>query len=461
MTNAQIKNQLKDIPTASGVYQFFDASGLILYIGKARDLRHRVLSYFLRSNLGRGLRVAQLVDNISAIEWQATDSEIEALLLEARLIQKYKPKYNIVWRDDKSYLHVEIDTKADFPTIRLVRKNEVGKNKQARYFGPYTSSRALRLALKFIRRMLPYCEYSFTKRRKAISRSRQRFGVASTDSLVASSWFDKPCLYYHLGLCPGICAGDISRQGYRKQVRRLTYFFDGRKDKVIAELEREMKHLSRNKKFEEAVRIRDRYLSLCHLKDISLMRGAFEERTIAERSLVPHRIEAYDVSSIFGKYAVGAMVVFVDGQPVGSEYKRFKIRSVTGISDVSALVEVLRRRFGHSVFANKTGPLSAKTRPFDKKEWPLPNLIILDGGKPQLNAAIKVLTEFGAQIPVLAVAKGRERRRADQYYYGLDRFDDERLLRQIRDEAHRFAISYYRTLHRKGMFENNIKKAAT
>lgn len=448
MTSESIKNRLKEVPTAPGVYQFYDASGTILYIGKARNLRHRVPSYFLRSNLDRGPRIAQLVDNITRIEWLVTDSEIEALLLEARLIQKYKPKYNVAWRDDKSYLRVEIDTKEDFPTIRLVRKDEVGRNKKAKYFGPYTSARALRLALKFIRRMLPYCEYSFakgTRKSRIVIRKSSDHG-----SPFSGLWFSKPCLYYHLGLCPGVCAGDITIDEYRKQVRRLVYFFDGRKDKVIADLEREMKRLSREKRFEEAARLRDRYMALYHLRDISIVRGAFEEKTMAERGSIPHRIEAYDVSNIFGKYAVGAMVVFIDGQPAGDQYKRFKIRSVSGISDVGALVEVLRRRMQHSNLADG-GQLSADSRKQDL--WALPNLIIIDGGKPQLNAVIKVLTEFGAQIPVLAVAKGRARKRADQYYYGPGRFSDERLLRRVRDEAHRFAISYYRMLHRKGILQ--------
>jgi excinuclease ABC subunit C len=255
-------------------------------------------------------------------------------------------------------------------------------------------------------------------------------------------------------LCPGVCASDISLDDYRQQIRRLILFFDGRKDKVATELEREMKRLARQKEYEEAAYVRDRFLALAHLKDISLIRGAFEEKTMAHRSAIPHRIEAFDVSNIFGQHAVGAMVVFIDGQPAKSEYKRFKIRTVKGISDTGALIEILRRRFQHSALVTCNWPLATRqtsgdSRVASREIWPLPNLIVIDGGKAQLNAGVKVLTELGWPIPILAVAKGRERKKADQYYYGPGRFQDERLLRQIRDEAHRFAINYYRTLHRK------------
>jgi excinuclease ABC subunit C len=330
-----------------------------------------------------------------------------------------------------------IDIQASFPRIRLVRKDEVGKIKRAKYFGPYTSPRALKIALRFIRRLLPYCEYSFSKGKKKAENSE-------------IGWFAKPCLYYHLGLCPGICAGEISVEEYRRRIRQLIYFFDGRKDKVITELEREMKRLSKNQQYEAAARLRNSWEALYHLKNISLMRGAFEEKTMGQRGAVPHRIEAFDVSNIFGNYAVGAMIVFTDGQPDKNEYKRFRIKTVKGISDVGALVEVLRRRMQHSNLAYSRPP-SADSH--EQDVWTLPNLIMIDGGKGQLNAAVKVLTEFGAQIPLLAVAKGRERKRADQYYYGSGRFHDERLVRRVRDEAHRFAINYYRILHRKALLE--------
>lgn len=439
MTTKSIRTKLKKIPSEPGVYRFYDAADQILYVGKARNLRHRVPSYFLRSNLDRGPRIASLVDHIVDIDWTVTDSEIEALLLEARLIQKYKPKYNIEWRDDKSYLHVVIDTKAPFPQIKLVRRADVGKNKRARYFGPYTSPRALKIALRFIRKILPYCEYSFSRGAKARSVSDRLKG----------EWFASPCLYYHLGLCPGVCAGAMSVDDYRKRVRQLIYFFEGRKEKVIRELEREMKRLSGEHRYEEAARVRDSWEALYHLKDISLIAGAFEEKTMARRGAVPHRIEAYDVSNIFGNFAVGAMVVFTDGEPDKNEYKRFKINTVPGISDVGALVEVLRRRMEHSHLSKATD---------SREPWTLPDLIIIDGGKGQLNAAVKVLTEFGAQIPILAVAKGRERKRADQYYYGPGGFGNENLIRRVRDEAHRFAISYYRTLHRKGLLQKRISQ---
>lgn len=450
MISETIKERLKEIPPQPGVY-LFKAEGLpaslagkrgglggeILYVGKARNLRHRVPSYFLRAQPDRGPRIAHLVDRIQAIDWFVTESEIEALILEANLIGRLKPRYNVEWKDDKSYLHVAIKIAGvEWPQIRFVRAAEVGKDKKTHYFGPYTSPGSLRRAIRFVRKIFPFCEYSFKE-------SSRKKGFRP----------DRPCLYYHLGLCPGPCAVAIDLPEYKKRVRHLVFFLQGKKRKVMSEISREMKRASREKRYEEAAKLRDQLADLEHLRDISLLR-AFEERVMPQVGGVPHRIEAYDVSNISGEYAVGVMVTFKDGEPDKGEYRKFKIKTVRGISDVGALLEILRRRLSHSrpEFAPQHKKGSEST---DLELWSLPNLILIDGGKAQLNVAVKALTEYGLQTPVLAVAKGPARKGAFEYWYGPRVLRDQNLIRKVRDEAHRFAIQYYRQLHRRGLLSNS------
>jgi excinuclease ABC subunit C len=433
---ASIKNRLKQIPPQPGVYLFKAEGGEILYVGKARNLRHRVPSYFLRAQPDRGPRIAHLVDRIKTIDWIVCESEIEALILEANLIGLLKPRYNVEWKDDKSYLHVAIKSRGvEWPQIRFVRAAEVGKDKKIHYFGPYTSPGSLRRAIRFIRKIFPFCEYSFKD-----SSAKKGFKA------------DRPCLYYHLGLCPGPCAGAIDLAQYKKQIRHLILFLQGKKHAVIKELLREMKRASREKRYEEAAKLRDQLADLEHLRDISLLR-AFEEKSMPQVGGVPHRIEAYDVSNIFGKFAVGVMVTFRDGEPDKDHYRKFKVRTVPGISDVGSLLEILRRRLSHSR-PEFTQEHRKGERESELKLWPLPNLIVIDGGKAQLNAAVKALTEYGLQTPVLAVAKGPSRKKADEYWYGPRVLRNENLLRRVRDEAHRFAINYHRSLHRKSLVES-------
>jgi excinuclease ABC subunit C len=433
---ASIKNRLKQIPPQPGVYLFKAEGNEILYVGKARNLRHRVPSYFLRAQPDRGPRIAHLVDRIKTIDWFVAESEIEALILEANLIGRLKPRYNVEWKDDKSYLHVAIKIQdVDWPQIRFVRAAEVGKDRKSHYFGPYTSPGSLKRAVRFIRKIFPFCEYSFKE-----SSTKKGFKP------------DRPCLYYHLGLCPGPCAGAIELTEYKKRIRHLVLFLQGKKRAVIKELLREMKRASREKRYEEAAKLRDQLVDLEHLRDISLLR-AFEEKAMPQLGGVPHRIEAYDVSNILGNFAVGAMVVFRDGEPDKNEYRKFKIKTVPGISDVGSLLEILRRRLSHS-----RPEFTQERRKGEGQSgfelWPLPNLIVIDGGKAQLNAAVKALTEYGLQTPVLAVAKGPSRKKADEYWYGPRVLRNENLLRRVRDEAHRFAINYHRSLHRKSLVES-------
>lgn len=464
MISETIKERLKEIPPQPGVY-LFKAEGLpaslagkrgglggeILYVGKARNLRHRVPSYFLRAQPDRGPRIAHLVDRIQAIDWFVTESEIEALILEANLIGRLKPRYNVEWKDDKSYLHVAIKIQGvDWPQIRFVRAADVGKDRKAHYFGPYTSPGSLRRAMRFIRKIFPFCEYSI---KPWGLRSKGVRGKAVHRKPYTVPLPPRPCLYYHLGLCPGPCAGTIDLAEYKKRIRHLILFLRGKKREVMKELGREMKRASREKRYEEAAKLRDQLADLEHLRDISLLR-AFEERVMPQVGGVPHRIEAYDVSNISGEYAVGVMVTFKDGEPDKGEYRKFKIKTVRGISDVGALLEILRRRLSHSrpEFAPQHKKGSEST---DLELWSLPNLILIDGGKAQLNVAVKALTEYGLQTPVLAVAKGPARKGAFEYWYGPRVLRDQNLIRKVRDEAHRFAIQYYRQLHRRGLLSNS------
>lgn len=394
-----IKKQLKNIPSRTGVYLFF-YNKTPIYIGKAINLKSRVNSYFQKS-YKLSLRIKQMTELVTKVDYKLMDSEIEALIFEAELIKKYQPKYNIKSKDNKSYLYLAIDMKEDFPGIYFIRQGDLGK-KGFRYFGPYTSAENLKQALRFLRKIFPF-------------RSCLRLPK-------------KSCLWYHIGQCQGPCEGKISKTEYHKILGQLIQFFKGKKQRLIKKLGNDMKVLVKKRQFESAAILRDRIFALKHLQNVWLTSGRFGKK-------IPHRIECYDISNIFGKYATGAMAVFVEGGPDKSQYRKFKIRTVKKISDTQMLAEILKRRFKHS-------------------EWLMPNVIIIDGGKGQLNIAQKVILEStNLSIPIVAIAKGPKRKVDRLFYKGKKVLKDKKLIQQVRDEAHRFAIKYHRWLRSKDMLE--------
>jgi excinuclease ABC subunit C len=418
MTSQELKKL--NLPDSPGVYFFRDKKG-VLYIGKATSLKDRVKSYFNKDLINsRGPRLTSMLDQAVNITWQATDSVLEALLLETALIKKHQPKYNAKEKDDKSYWHVVI-TKEDFPQILQLRGRELTQKQQnfavSASFGPFVSGTELKEALKIIRKIFPY-------RDNKCKPNQGRPPAASPRS-------GRPCFNRQIGLCPGVCTGEVSKADYAKTVRHLKLFFNGKKGEVIKSLEREMKRLAKNKEFEKAAKMRNQIFALNHIRDVALIKDkpspSFAEATEGH----PFRVEAYDIAHTSGKEVVGVMTVVEAGLSAGeageinkNEYRKFKL-SQNKNDDTGNLAEIISRRLNHP-------------------EWPAPNLVVVDGGKTQLNAAKKVLTAAGVSWPVVAVTKD-ERHKAKEIIGDKGKVaDKEREILLANSEAHRFAINYHR-----------------
>jgi len=399
----------KHLPNSPGIYLMKDAKGKILYIGKAASLRRRVSSYFHKAH---EYRIEKLLSQIKKISYKKTDTAIEALILESRLIKKHKPPYNVREKDDKSFLCVEF-TREKFPRVLLVRSKS---KPQGERFGPFTSASSIRQTLRILRRIFPYSIHPpYSENRGRIERHT------------------RPCFDYEIGLCPGTCIGKASREEYSKNIRNLKLFFQGKKKQIVKNLEKEMRRASAHLEFEKAAEMRRRLFALQHIQDTALI----EDEKIQIPSVkfqTSRRIEGYDVSNISGTYAVGSMAVFTDGKPDKKEYRKFKIYTVRQSDDVGMLKEVLRRRLRHT-------------------EWRLPDMILIDGGKGQVNAAKEVLEEYyGLRIPVVGIAKGPRRKRTDIVGI-IPKEIDKKTLIHLRDEAHRFATAYHKKVRAKRFLE--------
>lgn len=405
------------LPHKPGVYRFLDNREKVLYVGKAIDLYSRVSSYFSRDVLGK---TAALVSNIAGVETIIVESELEALILEANLIKKYLPIFNIILKDDKDYLYIGI-TREDFSKVITVRKQDLRKVKK--YWGPFPSTKTVRNTLKLLRKIFPWC-------------------LASQGRTLRV----RPCFYYHLGLCPGACIGLISKEDYSKTIRRFSKFMEGKKAELVKELVTEMVKLSDQEEFEQAGRLKKIIYGINYLTQTNKVKLYLEnpnflenERNLSLAQLqkdlnlrkIPERIEGYDISNIQGKNAVGSMVVLINGEIDKSQYRRFKIIASGKPDDVGMHKEMMRRRLKHA-------------------EWPLPDLIIVDGGRSQVRG-VKLEIESAnlvEKISLFGLAK-----RAEWLYppegdiIKLPRRSlSLRLLQKLRDESHRFAITYHRKL---------------
>lgn len=413
-----VRRLLKKLPDQPGVYQFFDAQGQLLYVGKAISLKKRVASYFRR---GEGLspRIAKMVRAVSDLQIVPTLSEAEALLLEARLIKEKKPRYNVAFRDDKTYPMLKITNEA-FPRLLPVRRK---LNDGAHYFGPYTDAGLMHQALQFFKKVFPL-------------RSCRQFP-------------ETPCLEYHLGQCLAPCARFITQAQYKHIVDDLKAFLEGKRDRLLKELSARMDRASRDRRYEEAARLRDQIQALTSViaaKEKSHAAGALEQLQAALKlRALPRRIEGFDISNIFGKDAAGSMVAFLDGKPHKSHYRRFTIKTVVGIDDFRMMAEVIRRRYG--------GSLSSSL--------PLPDLILVDGGKGQLGAAHSQLEALGLNIPVIGLAKRLEHiflpRQPDPVAL-LPTSPVLHLMQHIRDEAHRFAITFHRKKRQIRLYRQSTRR---
>lgn len=406
MQKAVLKNI--SLPNCPGVYYFLNKQKEILYIGKATSLKNRVTSYFF-GNLkeARSTLISNMVEEAKTVEFTETESVLEALILETNLIRTHKPKFNTKSKDDKSYNYLVI-TNEEWPRVLVVR----GKDLTGRFepseikaqFGPFPSSGLLRDALKIIRKLFKYYDtnHSLKDMQTKLERGKIDFNR-------------------QIGLYPG--SGNIDE--YKKTIRHITLFFEGKKVKIIAELEKEMYILAKAHNFEQANLLKKKVLALKHIEDVSLIKDDYND-ILDEGTL---RIEAYDIAHLGGKNMVGVMTVVSGGESRPSEYRKFKIKSLENANDPAALAEVLRRRLGHT-------------------EWPLPQVIVVDGNEIQMNAAKKVLKEHNQFIPVVAVVKN-DKHKASRLIApkSLVKNHLEMLLANV--ESHRFAINYYRNLSRK------------
>jgi excinuclease ABC subunit C len=438
--NINIMND--NLPDESGVYFYYSTNGTLLYVGKATSLRSRVGSYFVKVH---GDRVSEMVAQIARIEYIITPTVIEALVLEANQIKAKKPKYNILQRDDKTFLYLAI-TNEPYPKPLLMRGHElerIGVNpfrptftdataeKFLRVFGPYTSSASLKKALDLIRRAIPWSD-------------------CEPQSITGRT---RPCFNAHIGKCPGVCTGIISKQAYRKIIRQFILFFEGKKTQVVREMRKEMKRAANELCFEDAVRLRQNLFALEHIQDVALISKEDVElpyeKSVSKTSVdLEGRIEAYDISNISGTSAVGSMVVFVEGKPAKDKYRKFKIKTVKGANDVAMLEEVMRRRIAH-----------AQTSP---NAWPLPILMVIDGGECQVHRVREVLDELNVDVPIVGIAKGFDRKQ-DRLVFNRSNLEllrvakrGEKLFQRARDEAHRFAVRYHRTLRSNRFFHLSV-----
>ncbi|MBI2196619.1 GIY-YIG nuclease family protein [Candidatus Daviesbacteria bacterium] len=441
------------LPHKPGVYVYKDKTGKVLYVGKAIDLYHRVASYFsgaisygvnlthpggVQGSHLRNTRTSVLSNQIAAVETIVVESELEALILEASLIKKYLPPFNTRLTDDKDYLYIMV-SKDDFPKILTARKKDLKAAKE--HWGPFPSSRTVKETLKSLRRVFPWCSLSSNLHSRCVK------------SIPHREWKPRPCFYYHLGLCPGVCICLVNKKDYQKIITRFSKFMDGKIEELVAQLLAEMIQKSKQRKFEEAARIKKILEGITYLTQPNRIKLYLEnpnfledERQIALEELkkdlklkvLPGRIEGYDISNIQGKQAAGSMVVLTNGEVDKSQYRRFKINPPAGGSgqpnDVGMMQEIIRRRLAHP-------------------EWPRPDLIIIDGGRGQANGAYRQLQAANYQIPIFGLAKRMEwLYPPEEEILKLPKKSlSLKLLQKLRDEAHRFAIGYHRKLRNRVM----------
>jgi excinuclease ABC subunit C len=410
MEQYKLKEKILSAPQAPGVYLMRDRQGTVLYVGKANSLKKRLISY-----LGQDLstKTMALMDKVAAIEFRRTSNEMLALLLESQLIHEFKPKYNISLKDDKSFPVVEISAE-EFPAVRITRKKN---NAASRYLGPYTNVKLLKSALKII---------------------RLNFSYRSCRCLPKQS-----CIYHRINLCPAPCAGKISPQEYQRRIDDIVLILEGKVDLLIRKLTKSMQESALAGDFESAARKRDQITALSGISaapgDSSYKNELSDLRDRLGLKQIPARIEGFDISNLAGKQAVGSMVSFYNGSPDKNNYRRFRIKSVTGIDDYKMLAEVLRRRYTR-LLREKSG---------------LPDLILIDGGKGHLLTVSGELAALDLHVPLIGIAKEKEN------IYGLQEEKARiialpegpglNLIRRVRDEAHRFALAYHHLLRRKSL----------
>src|SRR3989344_3520886 len=422
MTSSKIN--FSKIPDSPGIYQFLNKMGQLIYLGKSSSLKQGVSSYFQNKNLGHKTNL--MVSQVKEVKFIKVFSEFEAILLKAKLIKDNQPFFNQQLKDDKSPIYIKI-TNDNIPLIQTVRHQK--QNKGVFIKGPFPSSRTTKDILKITRRIFAYCHHKNPH---------------------------KPCLFVHLGLCPYPYKSDLAQKQYATNIKRIKKLLSGKSNVLIQELKKDMSKFAQSRQYEEAGEIKKKISQLEFLSTTYHAPKEFLERptlvdditliklkslqTVLGLKKIPKRIECYDISNTSGKLATGSMAVFTNGQNEKSQYRRFKIRFSKKANDYQMLKEILSRRF--------------------KNKWQLPDLIIIDGGKGQLNSALSILQRLKLAISVISLAKKFEEIYTPYHMLPIKLPKDSparQLAQEVRDEAHRFAISYHRLLRSKQLLNANYK----
>ena len=421
-----------DLSEGPGIYIMHDKDGTEIYVGKAKNLRRRVSSYFQQKE--RFAKDLALVENIVDFEYVETDSELEAFLLESRLIKDLQPRYNILLKNNDAYPFIEVTWGEDFPRIHTAWRKD---NAESRYYGPFVGAGDIKGAIAQLQRI-----FRFRSCQREISADNPRH------------LRQRGCLNYHIRRCTGVCAGRVTKDEYRKRVSGLCRFLSGQKKDLIEDLRKEMEDAAKELRFEDAAALRDLVESLTTINrhpDIDESLAPLNPRLEPEKGLealqkalglkhIPKRIEGIDIANLMGKEVVGSLVSFLDGVPFKDGYRRYRIKTVDGQDDFASIAEVVRRRYGKMT----------------KNGEELPDIILIDGGKGQLGAAAGAMLEVGATPPALmSLAKAEETPFLAGRFGPLPMSRNNpglKILMHVRDEAHRFAQHYHHILRRKAMF---------
>jgi excinuclease ABC subunit C len=423
-------DKVKDFPPAPGVYLMKDAQGRVLYVGKAKNLRNRAGHYFTKAALDDP-RTSDLVPLIADIDFLAADSEVDALLLEARLVKDIQPRFNVELKDDKTFPYLQIRMREDFPRVEFTRSP---RRRGVKLYGPFTSAKGLRFAMQVLQRL-----FQFRTCTLDIKENDPRW-----------RWF-RPCILHSIHQCTAPCNFRVTKEDYRKQIRALRMVLEGKKDRLIKEMKREMEQAAAALRYERAARIRDDIEALENLGrrgdvdrnvqpevfPIDPKKGLLGLRKVLGLRQAPRTIEGMDIAHLGGSDTVASLVSFIDGLPFKPNYRRYRIKSVEGVDDFASIREVVTRRF----------------RRKQREEEVFPDILLIDGGKGQLHAAQEAFAFLGVEPPCLiSLAKREEEvyRLGEAAPLRLSRHSAAlRLLQYVRDEAHRFAQHYHHILRRK------------
>jgi len=433
--------KIRHLPKCPGVYLFKDSQGRVLYVGKAKDLRSRVASYFQNADelrASRGPHILRMVGQVVDVDFLDCETDVDAMLKEARLIKDIQPPFNKQLRDEKTFPYLEITTSDDYPGVYITRKPRLTGSK---LYGPFTSVAGLRQAVNDLQKVFKFrtCELEIHE-----SDPRRRFF--------------RPCLLHAIKQCSAPCADLISKADYRRDIDRLKRFLASKRSVMVRQLNREMEQAAAEQAYEKAAHLRDQILALealSHSGDpsadvqpevffIDPSEGLSRLGKILDLEHVPRTIEGIDIATLGGGESCGSLVCFIDGKPFKNGYRRFRIQSVEGVDDYAMIREVVTRRYRHVA----------------RGEEVLPDVVLIDGGLGQLHAALEAFDELDIPAPrVIALAKREEELylKAHARPVRLPRNDAAlRLLQQVRDEAHRFVQHYHHILRRKRTFDEDV-----